>query len=130
MQSIWEKTFGKFNHKRDVIRQLSEELINYKNEFNYQSIAKSIVAIGKNYDYAMRLDKPRQIYSLWREADDLGVLDKAVVRAIEHQNGHDDDDDGGIVARQSLLTTQLNVANMNNFKWNFGRSLVSREDLT
>lgn len=115
MPSIWEKTFGKFNHKRDVIRQLSEELINYENEFNYQSIAKSIVAIGKNYDYAMRLDKPRQIYSLWREADDLGVLDKAVVRAIEHQNGHDDDDDGGIVARQSLLTTQLNVANMNNF---------------
>lgn len=96
MPSIWEKTFGKFNHKRDVIRRLSEELIDYRNEFNYQSITESIVSIGENYDYAIRLDKPRQIYSLWREADDLRVLDKAVVRAIEHQNDHDggnDDDD-------------------------------------
>lgn len=93
MPSIWEKTFGKFNHKRDVIRQLSEELIDYKNEFNYQSVAESVVSIGRNYDYAIRLDNPRQICTLWREADDLGVLDKAVVRAIERQNGHDDGDD-------------------------------------
>lgn len=93
MPSIWEKTFGKFNHKRDVIRQLSEELIDYKNEFNYQSVAESVVSIGRNYDYAIRLDNPRQIYTLWREADDLGVLDKAVVRAIERQNGHDDGND-------------------------------------
>lgn len=93
MPSIWEKTFGKFNHKRDVIRQLSEELIEYKEEFNYQSIAESVVSIGRNYDYAIRLDNPRQIYTLWREADDLGALDKAVVRAIERQNGHDDGND-------------------------------------
>lgn len=100
MPSIWEKTFGKFNHKRDVVRRLSEELIDYKNEFNYQSIAETIVSIGENYDYAMKLDKPRQTYILWREADDLGVLDKAVVRAVEHQNDHDDgnDDEGATLS--------------------------------
>lgn len=116
MPSIWEKTFGKFNHKRDVVRRLSEELIDYKNDFNYHSIAESIVSIGENYNYAMKLDKPRHIYPLWHEADNLGVLDKAVVRAIEHQNDYDNDgdDDSGLVVQQSLLTTQLNVANMAN----------------
>ena len=116
MPSIWEKTFGKFNHKRDVVRRLSEELIDYKNDFNYQSIAETIVSIGENYDYAMKLDKPRQVYPLWREADDLGALDRAVVRAIDRQNDrNNDDDDGGIFAQQALLTTQLNGTNMNDF---------------
>lgn len=94
MLSIWERAFGKFNHKRDVIHRLSEELIEYKNEFCYTTIAETIISIGQNYDYAIRLDKPREIYRLWREADDLEVLDKAVVRAIERQHEPTDNDDG------------------------------------
>lgn len=94
MLSIWERAFGKFNHKRDVIHRLSEELIEYKNEFCYTTIAETIVSVGRNYDFAMSLDKPRRIYSLWREADDLGILDKAVERAIERQYEPTDNDDG------------------------------------
>lgn len=63
----------------------------------------------------MKVSQPRQVYPLWKEADKLGVLDKAVVRAIEHQDDHDDSGTSTTPAFQSMLTTQQNVTTTNTF---------------
>ena len=97
MPSIWEKAFGRFNHKRDLVRRLSEELIEYKDELAYRTIAETVISVGQNYAYAISLEHPRKIYILWEEAERLEVLDKAIARAIAEQDRpindlHDNDD--------------------------------------
>lgn len=83
MASIWQKTFGKMNKKRDVTRRLSEELVDYAKDFGYKSIAEAVTTVGGAYAFVDDINDPHHVYKTWREAMNLGVLDDAVVRATE-----------------------------------------------
>lgn len=95
--SIWQKAFGKFNHKLDTIRRLSDAIIDMKNIYGCASIAETIVALGHSRSFAKFLQDADErecawVWRLWDEAEELAVLDEAVIRAIEHQYDHSDDD--------------------------------------
>lgn len=93
MASIWEKTFGKRNKKKNLVRELSEEIINYKKAYGYQTIAEAVVQVGNSYVFAKDMDHSAPIYTTWSEARDLGVLDEAVMRAITEQDKYTDESD-------------------------------------
>lgn len=91
MASIWEKTFGKRNAKKNVIRELSEKIIEYKNAYGYETIAEAVVQVGNSYEFAKDMDHAAPIYAVWRSAKELNVLDVAVMRAITEQDKYDED---------------------------------------
>lgn len=93
MASIWEKTFGKRNAKKNVTRELSEKIIEYKNAYGYETIAEAVVQVGNSYEFAKDMDHAAPIYTTWSEARDLGVLDEAVMRAITEQDKYEDESD-------------------------------------
>ena len=93
MASIWEKTFGKRNAKRNVTRELSEKIIEYKNAYGYETIAEAVVQIGNSYEFAKDMDHAAPIYAVWRSAKELNVLDVAVMRAITEQDKYEDESD-------------------------------------
>ena len=77
MASIWEKTFGKRNAKKNVARELSEKIIEYKNDYGYETIAEAVVQVGNSYEFAKDMDHAAPIYAVWRSAKELNVLDVA-----------------------------------------------------
>lgn len=91
MASIWEKTFGKRNAKRNVTRELSEKIIEYKNDYGYETIAEAVVQVGNSYEFAKDMDHAAPIYAVWRSAKELNVLDEAVMRAITEQDKYEDE---------------------------------------
>ncbi|PWT34265.1 hypothetical protein DKZ29_09860 [Limosilactobacillus reuteri] len=101
MASIWKKTFGKRNAKRNVTRELSEKIIEYKNDYGYETIAEAVVQVGNSYEFAKDMDHAAPIYAVWRSAKELNVLDEAVMRAIteqdKYEDGSNDNDDSSAV---------------------------------
>lgn len=93
MASIWEKTFGKRNAKKNVTRELSEKIIEYKNAYGYETIAEAVVQVGNSYEFAKDMDHAAPIYAVWRSAKELNVLDVAVMRAITEQDKYEDESD-------------------------------------
>ena len=93
MASIWEKTFGKRNAKKNVARELSEKIIEYKNDYGYETIAEAVVQVGNSYEFAKDMDHAAPIYAVWRSAKELNVLDMAVMRAITEQDKYEDESD-------------------------------------
>lgn len=93
MASIWEKTFGKRNAKKNVTRELSEKIIEYKNAYGYETIAEAVVQVGNSYEFAKDMDHAAPIYAVWRKAKELNVLDVAVMRAITEQDKYEDESD-------------------------------------
>lgn len=93
MASIWEKTFGKRNAKKNVTRELSEKIIEYKNDYGYETIAEAVVQVGNSYEFAKDMDHAAPIYAVWRSAKELNVLDVAVMRAITEQDKYEDESD-------------------------------------
>ncbi len=93
MASIWEKTFGKRNAKRNVTRELSEKIIEYKNAYGYETITEAVVQVGNSYEFAKDMDHAAPIYAVWRNAKELNVLDVAVIRAITEQDKYEDGSD-------------------------------------
>ena len=92
MASIWGKTFGKRNAKKNVTRELSEKIIEYKNDYGYETIAEAVVQVGNSYEFAKDMDHAAPIYAVWRSAKELNVLDMAVMRAITEQDKYEDGD--------------------------------------
>ncbi|MBW3350634.1 hypothetical protein [Limosilactobacillus reuteri] len=93
MASIWEKTFGKRNAKKNVTRELSEKIIEYKNAYGYETIAEAVVQVGNSYEFAKDMDHAAPIYAVWRKAKELNALDVAVMRAITEQDKYEDESD-------------------------------------
>lgn len=93
MASIWEKTFGKRNAKKNVTRELSEKIIEYKNAYGYETIAEAVVQVGNSYEFAKDMDHAAPIYAVWRSAKELDVLDVAVMKAITEQDKYEDESD-------------------------------------
>lgn len=93
MASIWEKTFGKRNAKKNVTRELSEKIIEYKNAYGYETIAEAVVQVGNSYEFAKDMDHAAPIYAVWRSAKELNVLDVAVMRAITEQDKYENESD-------------------------------------
>ncbi|PWT34462.1 hypothetical protein DKZ29_09035 [Limosilactobacillus reuteri] len=93
MASIWKKTFGKRNAKKNVARELSEKIIEYKNDYGYETIAEAVVQVGNSYEFAKDMDHAAPIYAVWRSAKELNVLDVAVMRAITEQDKYEDESD-------------------------------------
>ena len=91
MASIWEKTFGKRNAKKNVTRELSQKIIEYKNDYGYETIAEAVVQVGNSYEFAKDMDHAAPIYAVWRSAKELNVLDMAVMRAITEQDKYEDE---------------------------------------
>ena len=90
MASIWEKTFGKRNAKKNVTRELSEKIIEYKKAYGYETITEAVVQVGNSYEFAKDMDHAAPIYAVWRSAKELNVLDTAVMRAITEQDKYED----------------------------------------
>ena len=93
MASIWEKTFGKRNAKKNVTRELSEKIIEYKNAYGYETIAEAVVQVGNSCEFAKDMDHAAPIYAVWRSAKELNVLDVAVMRAITEQDKYENESD-------------------------------------
>lgn len=93
MASIWEKTFGKRNAKKNITRELSEKIIEYKNAYGYETIAEAVAQVGNSYEFAKDMDHAAPIYAVWRKAKELNVLDVAVMRAITEQDKYEDESD-------------------------------------
>jgi hypothetical protein len=93
MASIWEKTFGKRNAKKNVTRELSEKIIEYKNDYGYETIAEAVAQVGNSYEFAKDMDHAAPIYAVWRSAKELNVLDVAGIRAITEQDKYEDEDE-------------------------------------
>ena len=104
MASIWEKTFGKRNAKKNVARELSEKIIEYKNDYGYETIAEAVVQVGNSYEFAKDMDHAAPIYAVWRSAKELNVLDMAVMRAITEQDKYEDESDSNDDSSAALAT--------------------------
>ena len=104
MASIWEKTFGKRNAKKNVARELSEKIIEYKNDYGYETIAEAVVQVGNSYEFAKDMDHAAPIYAVWRSAKELNVLDVAVMRAITEQDKYEDESDDNDDSSAALAT--------------------------
>lgn len=105
MASIWEKTFGKRNAKKNVTRELSEKIIEYKNDYGYETIAEAVVQVGNSYEFAKDMDHAAPIYAVWRSAKGLNVLDMAVMRAIKEQEYDDRNNDDSDANPSGALAT-------------------------
>lgn len=107
MISIWERAFGKLNRDTNTILYLSEELIDFKDDTSCDSIAEAInlLAHKKHWPFEQTGEDPyEQLLIDWETARRLGILDKAVVRAIEHQNDRDTDNNKKRLGPFSLLS--------------------------
>lgn len=102
MGSIWEKAFGKKNAKSNAIRELAEEIIDYKNDYGYQNIAEVVIQVGSSHNFTKEMDCVAPIHKSWTAAEELDVLDDAIMKAIAEQGkkNNGDSDNGGMLGHK------------------------------